>query len=176
MKCLGVWWSSNGSSHKSIEERINKAHGAFFAHGQLGSFHGQLNPLSSRSLMCNACLDVQIQILAPKHHPAVSTRESFQAELGKRVLQLPRTTANSIPLITLNWPSWDAAASVQSCASCFKPAPEVQSCTDTLREEVFKSLSYSDVEALDLVKQCRLLELPYSQTSLVKYYPTQLRV
>ena len=34
--------------------------------------------------------------------------------------------------------------------------------TDTLREEVFKTLSFSDVEALDLVQQCRLLELPYS--------------
>ena len=28
-KCLGVWWSSSGSSLKSIEERINKARGAF---------------------------------------------------------------------------------------------------------------------------------------------------
>ena len=27
---------------------------------------------------------------------------------------------------------------------------------------MFKTLSYSDVEALDLVKQCCLLELPYS--------------
>ena len=36
------------------------------------------------------------------------------------------------------------------------------STTNTLREEAFKSLSYSDVEALDLVKQCCLLELPYS--------------
>ena len=27
---------------------------------------------------------------------------------------------------------------------------------------MFKTLSYSDVEALDLVKQCHLLELPYS--------------
>ena len=37
---------SNSSSQKSIEERINKARGAFFAHGQLGVFHGLLNPLS----------------------------------------------------------------------------------------------------------------------------------
>ena len=29
VKCLGVWWCSNFSSQKSIEERINKAHGAF---------------------------------------------------------------------------------------------------------------------------------------------------
>ena len=43
----GVWWSSTCSSLKSIEERIIKGREAFFAHGQLGSFHGQLNPLSS---------------------------------------------------------------------------------------------------------------------------------
>ena len=50
VKCLGVWWSSSGSSHKSIVDCISKVLGAFFAHGQLGSFHAQLNPLSFRSL------------------------------------------------------------------------------------------------------------------------------
>ena len=60
VKCLGVWWSSSGSSHKSIEEHISKAHGAFFAHGQLGSFHGQLNPLSSRSLIESCVMPVLI--------------------------------------------------------------------------------------------------------------------
>ena len=49
VKCLGMWLSSDQSSKKSVEENIRKAHGAFFARGQLGIFHGMLNPLSSRS-------------------------------------------------------------------------------------------------------------------------------
>ena len=51
---------------------------------------------------------------------------------------------------------------MQSCRCFLFRACSGDSNTDTLREEVFKTLSYSDVEALDLVKQCRLLELPYS--------------
>ena len=39
MKCLGVW---SPSSKISIDERINKARAAFFSHGELGAFHGQL--------------------------------------------------------------------------------------------------------------------------------------
>ena len=31
-----------------------------------------------------------------------------------------------------------------------------------MRGEVFKTLSYSEIEVLDLVRQCHLLELPYS--------------
>ena len=163
VKCLGVWWSSSGSSHKSIEERISKARGAFFAHGQLGSFHGQLNPLSSRSLI-ESCVMPVLMYGSEFWHlntTLLSRLESFQAELGKRILRLPRTTANSIPLITLDWPSMRCRCLCAKLCFLFR-ACSGDSNTDTLREEVFKSLSYSDVEALDLVKQCRLLELPYS--------------
>ena len=34
-----------------MNERIQKARAAFFANGQLGAFHGFLNPLSSRSIV-----------------------------------------------------------------------------------------------------------------------------
>ena len=91
----------------------------------------------------------------------LSRLESFQAELGKRVLRLPRTTANSIPLITLDWPSMRCRCLCAKLCFLFR-ACSGGTITDTLREEVFKTLSYSDVEALDLVKQCRLPELPYS--------------
>ena len=111
----------------------------------------------SHWVMCNACLDVRIRILAPKHHPAVSTR-IFSSRARERVLRLPRSTANSIPLISLEWPLMRCRC---LCAKlCFSSwACSGDSTTDTLREEAFKSLSYSDIEAL-VVKQCRLLELP----------------
>ena len=89
VKCLGVWWSSNGSSHKSIEERINKARGAFFAHGQLygqlGALHGQLNPLTSRSLI-ESCVMPVLMYRSEFWHlniTLLSRLECFQAELGK---------------------------------------------------------------------------------------------
>ena len=51
VKCLGIWWDTSPSSRLSIKERIQKARAAFFANGQLGAFHGLLNPLSSRSIV-----------------------------------------------------------------------------------------------------------------------------
>ena len=129
----------------------------------INTFHGQLNPLSSRSLI-ESCVMPVLMYGSEFWHlntTLLSRLESFQAELGKRILRLPRTTATSIPLITLDWPSMRCRC---LCAKlCFlSQACSGDSNTDTLREEVFKTLSYSDVEALDLVKQCRLLELPYS--------------
>ena len=54
-KCLGIWWKAAPYSRESIKERITKARAAFYSHGQLGAFHGLLNPLSSRSLI-EACI------------------------------------------------------------------------------------------------------------------------
>ena len=39
-KCLGVWWSKDLSSKKSIEENIRKARRAFFALGAVNVFQG----------------------------------------------------------------------------------------------------------------------------------------
>ena len=54
VKCIGVWWCSDSTSRKMVEEKICRAHSAFFANGDLGAFYGKLNPLSSRSIkkMC----------------------------------------------------------------------------------------------------------------------------
>ena len=51
VKCLGIWWTSDSSCCKSIDERMTKANGTFFTHGDLGAFHGLLNALSSTSLV-----------------------------------------------------------------------------------------------------------------------------
>ena len=57
-RCLGLWWCSNSTSRKSVEERVCKARKAFFTNGNLGAFHGLLNPLSSRSLVESCVLPV----------------------------------------------------------------------------------------------------------------------
>ena len=46
VKCLGIWWTSDSLCRKSIDERMTKANGTFFAHGDLGAFHGLLNARS----------------------------------------------------------------------------------------------------------------------------------
>ena len=80
-------------------------------------------------------------------------------DVGKRILRLPRFTANSVPLMALNWPS------TRCCCLCAKLSFLHKVCcgeSDTLSSEVYKTLSCSDVESMVLVKQCRFLELQYS--------------
>ena len=107
MKCLGVWWDSSSSSKISVMERIGKARSAFFSHGELGAFHGLLNPLPSRSLI--ECCIIPVLMYGSEswilNLTLLVKLESFQAELGKRILKLPKYTSNTIPLLALNWPS-----------------------------------------------------------------------
>ena len=107
VKCLGVWWCSNSSSQKSIEERICKARRAFFANGDLGAFHGLLNPLSSRSLVESCVFPVLMYGTEAWSITAslLLKLESFQSEINKKILRLPRFTTNLVPLLALNWPT-----------------------------------------------------------------------
>ena len=85
--------------------------------------------------------------------------ESFQAEIGKRVLKLPRFTANNVPLMALGWPSMRCRC---LCAKLFLLHTVSSRNIDTLSSEVYKTLSTLDVESISLVKQCHFLELPYT--------------
>ena len=89
----------------------------------------------------------------------LSKLESLQADLGKRILRLPRYTANSVPLMALRWPSMRCRC---LCAKLTFLHKVCSGESDTLSCEVYKSLSFSDVESMMLVKQCRYLELQYS--------------
>lgn len=82
---------------------------------------------------------------------------SFQAELGmKRFLRLPKSTANNIVRLALNWPSGKARVLCINFCFLYKTVSLVTS--DCLSSQVFCSLATEDVEALQLVRQCRTLE------------------
>ena len=107
VKCLGVWWGTASTDQKSIEEHICKTRGAFFSQGEIGAFHGLLNPHSSRSIVESCVMPI---LMYGTETWSLNTSlllklESFQAEIGKGVLKLPRFTANNVPLMALGWPS-----------------------------------------------------------------------
>jgi hypothetical protein len=52
---VGYWWSWDLSATKAVDEAIKKSRRAFFAFGAMGAFHGQLNPISARSIY-EACV------------------------------------------------------------------------------------------------------------------------
>ena len=80
--------------------------------------------------------------------------ESFQCEIGKRILQLPKSSANNIVRMVLLWPS------IRARVLCIKLSflLKVMRDEDSLSSQVFRSLAVDDVESLVLVKQCRFLK------------------
>ena len=57
-KCLGYWWRNDLLASKSISENIGKARHSFFLYGRIGAFQGDLNPLSTRSIIETCTLPV----------------------------------------------------------------------------------------------------------------------
>ena len=92
-KCLGYWWSWDLSPTKSIDAAIGKARRSFFAYGSLGAFQGKLNPLTGRAIYETCVIPILLYgcknwILSDAN---ISSLESFQGELGRRILKLPKT-------------------------------------------------------------------------------------
>ena len=105
--CLGFVWSHNLSPKASIDNSINKARRAFFGLGSLGVYHGKQNPLTASEpvqvCVMPVCLYGSENWLLTG--PLLLTLEAFQAEIGKRILKLPKHFANLCPLVFLDWPT-----------------------------------------------------------------------
>ena len=116
--------------------------------------------LSSRNLI-ESCVIPVLMYSAESwclNKTLLSKLESFQTQLGKRVLKLTKFTANNIPLMALHWPS------MRCCCLCAKLSFLYRICCkgeDSLRDQVFTSLAASDVESICLIKQWHFLEHPY---------------
>ena len=153
VKCLGIYFSSNQSSKTSIEVNLCKARRAFFAQGSIGIFHGLLNPLSSRSIF-ESCVvpsllyESEVWLL---NNTLLSKLESFQAVLGKRMLRLPKSTANSIPLLAMGLPSVRARIFISKLKFLYK----IVHGEDNLASQAFRSFSVNDIEFMSIIRQCR---------------------
>ena len=86
--------------------------------------------------------------------------ESFQSEIGKKILRLPKFSANQVPLLALNWPTMRCHCLSAKLSFLYKIHSSEQS---TLSTEVFNSLTFPSIESTLLINQCCLLEQRYSQ-------------
>ena len=81
--------------------------------------------------------------------------ESFQAELGRHVLKLPKFSSNTVLLLLLNWPTMCARV------LCNKLSFLIHVCrgkSTSLSTQVFRSIAVSDVTSMSIVKQCHFLD------------------
>ena len=168
-KCLGALWSPNLSCTKWIEDNIKKA---FFARGS-GVFHGTLNPLSSKSIIEHCVLPcllfgAETWIL---NSTLLQKLESFQAELAKRILRLPKCTSNNTSHIALQWPSMHARILIIKLCFMLK----VINSDHSRSTRLFRSLAVSDVESLIITRQGQINS--NSQTpDVFSYTPRVLRM
>jgi hypothetical protein len=106
-KCLGVVWMHNLSPKQSITLNINKACRAFFALGSLGIARGNQNPLTADEVF-EACT-IPICLYGSENwlltESLLKLLKDFQAEVGKKILRLPKCHTKLSTLIALGWPT-----------------------------------------------------------------------
>ena len=106
-KCLGYWWRGDQMATRAVEENVKKARRSFFLYGGIGVFQGDLSPLSSRSvvevcvmpILMYGCEDWIVS------EELLRRLESFQEEMGKRILGVSRCASNTAVGTVMGWPS-----------------------------------------------------------------------
>ena len=103
--CLGYQWKYDLSSSHAIQIRVQKARRAFFQYGSIYVFQGKLSPLSCSSIVETCFLPilfygVENWVMSPE---SIQMLESFQGEIAKRILQLPKWYSNTAAIIALGW-------------------------------------------------------------------------
>ena len=129
--------------YAGVKVKSLSACGAFFSQAELSTFHRFLTPLSSRSIV-ESCAMLVLMYASGTNVSLLLKLESFQTEIGKRILKLPRFTANNVPLMAIGWHS-------MRCRCLSAPYYRVSSRNvDTLSSEVYRTLSMPDVESVSL--------------------------
>ena len=141
------------SASRAVQENISKARKAFFAFGDIGAFHGSLNPLSGRSIF-EACI-IPILLYGCEtwllDATAIKTLESFQCEIGRRILHLPKYHSKKVVRLGLQWPS----VAIRKLTFLAKLLANTD---DIISSRIFTSLAIVDVYNVGIVQQCQMLE------------------
>ena len=165
-KCLGVWWNSNLSAQTSVSDNINKARKAFFALGRLGAFQGDLNPLSSCSIF-ETCI-IPILLYGSEtwllDSTSLITLESFQHEIGCRILRVPKFYSKLAVRTVFIGPQLRPVFSSGSSAFSASSYQELH----TISRRVFSSLAMENIYETFIVQQCRMLEANLGTCVLAK--------
>ena len=139
-KCLGVWWNSSLSAQHSAFDNINNTRRAFFTLGRLGAFQGELNPLSSCRVFETSIIPILLYGSETwlLDSTSLNSLESFQHEIGCRILRLPKFYAKSAVRISLHWPTVATRILIRKLSSLSKL---LSGSEDTISRRVFTSLA-----------------------------------
>ena len=152
-KCLGYWWCWDLSATKAVHEAIKKARLAFFTFGAIGAFQDQLNPISGRSIY-ETCV-IPVLLFGCENWVLTDSMlhqlESFQGEIGRRILKLTRHHSTLSTRLALRWSS----VTVRVLISKLSLLSKLSERGDSIGGQIFSGLPQ---ESLKLVRECRYLE------------------
>ena len=106
-KCLGYWWERDLLANCCVEQNITKARGCFFHYGSLGAFQGDINPLSTKSIIDTCVMPVLLYgcenwVLT---NTLLQKLGCFLGWAAKRALKWPAHFSNTAALICLGMES-----------------------------------------------------------------------
>ena len=159
--CLGYQWKDDLSSSRAIQIRVQKARKAYFQYGSIYAFQGKLSPVSCCSIVETCVLPVLLYgvenwVLSPE---SIRMLDSFQGEIAKRILRLPKWYSNTAAIVALGWNSLHYVCTIRKLRFLHR----VMTNQESICHRAFSAM-VDDVESLSLVRECRELELRYNST------------
>ena len=138
-----------------------------------GAFHGRLNPLTGRSLFETFVVPTLLYgcetwILSESH---LHILESFQAEIGKRILGISKYHSNIGTRIGLHWPSVKARILCRKLTFLAKLLVE----DDCLSSHVFRTLASEDVYEISIVTSSSNISGPTICSSVSRILPMHVK-
>ena len=129
---------------------VQKARKAF---GSIYAFQGALIFLLCRGDMYSPHTPVENWVLSPE---SIRMFESFQGEIAKRILQLPKWYSNTAAIVALGQNSLHSVYTIRKLRFLHRVMTNEQS----ICHRAFSAM-VDDVESLSLVRECRELEERY---------------
>ena len=119
----------------------------------MGAFQGQLNPVSTRSIYETCVVPVllfgsEIWILTDS---MLHQLESFQGEIGRRMLKLSKYHSTLSTRLALKWPSITARIFIRKLSLLSKVCQE----GNNIGNKIFSSFNQ---DSLRLTQECRAME------------------
>jgi hypothetical protein len=155
-KCLGFWWRRDLMASRAVEEGIRRARRSFFHFGSIGSFQGDLSPLSTRSVV-ETCVIPRLLYGCENWNVTegiLAQLESFLGEVAKRALRWPKHYSNTSAVTAMDLGSVRSRLLVSKLGFLKR----------LLRDDAvgvgraaIRSM-VDDVDSLCLVRECRELE------------------
>ena len=93
----------------------------------------------------------------------IKVLESFQCEIGRRIIRLPKHHSKTVVRLGLQWPSVSTRILIRKLTFLAKL---LSSTDDKISGRIFTSLAIVDVYNVGIVQQCRMLEADVSTNVL----------